>query len=59
MSENKDEKENQKQQDIKIITGDGKDLDISPVYDHVIIDKPITSEKKKNVIIPKEKKDNN
>lgn len=59
MSENKDKKENQKQKEIEIITGNGKDLDISPVYDHVIIDKPITSEKKKNVIIPKEKKDNN
>ena len=59
MSENKNEKENPKQKDIEIITGDGKNLDISPVYDHVIIDKPITSEKKKGVIIPKEKKDNN
>ena len=59
MSENKDEKENRTQKNIEIITGNGKELDISPVYDHIIIDKPITSEKKKNVIIPKEKKDTN
>lgn len=56
MAENKNE--NQKQKDIEIVTGDVKELDISPVYDHVIIDKPISSEKKKNVIIPKEKKNN-
>lgn len=54
MSEKK--KENPKQKNIEIVTGDGKDLDISPVYDHVIIDKPVSNEKKKNIIIPKEKK---
>ena len=50
-SENKFEKK-----EIEIVSGDGKNLDISPVYDHVIIDKPISSKKKKNIIIPKEKK---
>ena len=34
----------------------GDDLDISPVYDHLdIIEKPNT-EKKKEIVIPKEKK---
>ena len=56
MSEEK--KEKSKQKNIEIVTGNGKDLDISPVYDHVIIDKPISSEKKKNVIIPKENNNN-
>lgn len=55
MSEERNE--NPKKRNIEIVTGDGKDLDISPVYDHVIIDKPVSNEKKKNVIIPKEKKD--
>lgn len=48
-------KESQKKE-MEIVTGDGKNLDISPVYDHVIIDKPLNSSSKKDVIIPKEKK---
>lgn len=40
---------------IKVITGDGKDLDISPVYQHLEVEKP-KDEKKENIIIPKEKK---
>lgn len=42
--------------DMEVIEGDGKNLDISPVYDHLIIDSHKTSERKKQVIIPKEKK---
>ncbi len=49
MSENKKE--------IKVITGNGKDLDISPVYDHIKINQPTSREKKKDVVIPKSKKD--
>ena len=45
--------------DIKIIVGDKKDLDISPVYDHVKINQPNSREKKKNVVIPKSNKDKN
>lgn len=48
--------DNLKKKEMEVITGDGKNLDISPVYDHLIIDKPVSSEKKKDVIIPKEKK---
>lgn len=44
---------------IEIVSGDGKDLDISPVYTHLSIAKPKTKEDKnkdKKIIIPKEKK---
>lgn len=44
---------------IEIVNGDGKDLEISPVYNHLSIAKPKTKEeKKKDIIIPKEKKNN-
>ena len=36
---------------IKIVSGTGKDLNISPVYDHVNVNK--SQEKPKNIIIPK------
>lgn len=51
-----DENKEPQKKEMEVVTGDGKDLDISPVYDHVIIDKPVQSSQKKNVIIPKEKK---
>ena len=52
MSDNKDKKE---PEEIEIINGDGKDLDISPVYDHIKDTTPQPSSKKqKNIIIPKE-----
>lgn len=42
---------------IEVVNGDGKKLDISPVYDHLNVVKPkTTEEKKKKVIVPKEKK---
>ena len=42
---------------IEIVNGDGKDLNISPVYKHLSIQKPKSKEeKKKEIIIPKEKK---
>lgn len=42
---------------IEIVNGDGKNLDISPVYEHLSIQKPkAKDEKKKEIIIPKEKK---
>lgn len=52
--EEKDEK-GEKEEEIEIITGDGSDLDISPVYDHIKLDKP-NKEKNQKIIIPKEKK---
>ena len=44
--------------EIKIVTGNGKDLDISPVYDHIKINQPNSREKKKDVVIPKSNKEN-
>lgn len=41
---------------IKIVSGDGKDLNISPVYEHLEIEKP-KKKTDKEVIIPKVKKD--
>lgn len=41
---------------IEIISGNGEGLDISPVYDHIDIEKPKEEKDKKEVIIPKEKK---
>lgn len=42
---------------IEVVNGDGKDLEISPVYKHLSIEKPKKKEeKKKEIVIPKEKK---
>lgn len=45
---------------IEVVDGNGKDLEISPVYDHLTIGKPKTKEdeKGKKIIIPEEKKTN-
>lgn len=45
-----------KKQKIDIIAGDGKELNISPVYHHIDIQKPKEEKEKKQVIIPKDKK---
>ena len=42
--------------DIKIVSGDGKDLEISPVYEHLNTVKPKTQKQKKQIVIPEEKK---
>lgn len=44
------------EKDIKIVNGDGTDLEISPVYDHISTVKPKTSKDKKEIVIPEEKK---
>ena len=41
---------------IEIVSGDGKGLDISPVYNHIDIEKPKNEKEKKNIIIPNNKK---
>lgn len=42
---------------IEVITGDGSDLNISPVYEHLNVAKPKSSkEKTTHVIVPKETK---
>ncbi len=55
MSENnKDEKK-----DIEVINGDGSNLVISPVYEHINAAKPKSKDKNpKNIVIPGEKKKN-
>ena len=44
---------------IEIVSGDEKDLDISPVHDHISPMKPQNTDDKKpkNIVIPKEKKE--
>ena len=53
MSENnKDEKK-----DIEVINGDGSNLVISPVYEHINAAKPKSKDKNpKNIVIPGKKK---
>ena len=52
--------EEEEKKEIEVVSGDGTEIEISPVYDHIILDKPNnTNEKKGNIIIPKEKKENN
>lgn len=50
--------ENEKKE-IEVVTGDGTELDFSPVFEHLNAVKPKTkdeSEKKKKIIIPDVKK---
>lgn len=52
MSEEKEDKK-----EIEIVNGDGSDLDISPVYEHIEAGKPKNKDQKpKNIIVPGEKK---
>jgi len=51
MSEEKEDKK-----EIEVVSGDGSNLDISPVYEHIDAAKPKKDKKPKNVIIPGEKK---
>ena len=48
--------EDDKQKKIEIVSGNGKDLDISPVYNHIDIEKPKDDKEKKKIIIPDNKK---
>ena len=49
------EKEDKKE--IEVVSGDGSNLDISPVYEHINAAKPKSKDKSpKNIIIPKENK---
>ena len=41
---------------LEVVSGDGSNLDISPVYDHINVEKPmLKSQKPKNIVIPKAK----
>lgn len=44
-----DKKEEPKK--IKVVSGNGKDLDISPVYDHLNVNR--SQQKPKNIVVPK------
>ena len=45
---------NEEKKDIEVITGDGKDLDISPVYNHIKSNIVHDNDgKKKDIVIPK------
>ena len=49
------EKENKKE--IEIVSGDGSNLEISPVYEHINAVKPKSNDKKpNNIIVPNNKK---
>lgn len=45
----------EEKKNLEVVSGDGKDLDISPVYDHLNVVKPkSTKEKPTSIVIPKE-----
>ena len=46
--------EKSEKKEMEIITGDGENLDISPVYEHLEVEKP-KQQKKENIVIPEEK----
>ncbi len=46
------------EKEIEIVSGNGKDLNISPVYDHIDIEKPKEKKDNKKVIIPEGNKNN-
>ena len=48
----------EKNKDIEVVSGGANDLNISPVYDHINIEKPKDSKKKKKIIIPTDKNKN-
>ena len=52
------DKENKKNDDLEVVSGDGKNLDISPVESHIKLDRPNKpKDKDKKIIIPKAKKE--
>ena len=46
---------NNEKKKIEIISGNGKNLNISPVYDHINIEKPKKERENKKIIIPEDK----
>ena len=52
MSENEENKKQKKE--IQVVNGDGTDLNISPVYDHIkSSNTPSNNKKKEDIVIPK------
>ncbi len=51
------DEEEEKKKDIEVVNGNGENLDISPVYDHIKLDKPEKKiDKDEKIVIPKKKK---
>ena len=48
-------KENKK---LTIVSGDGKDLEISPVYEHLKNERPKCNKKPTHIVLPKSEEDN-
>lgn len=48
-------KENKK---LTIVSGDGKDLEISPVYEHLKNERPKCNKKPTHIVVPKSEEDN-
>ena len=45
----------EEKKDIEVVSGDGSNLDISPVYEHLSAGKPTPSDKKPtNIVVPRE-----
>lgn len=49
----------QSKKNIEVVSGDGKDLEISPVSNHLPISKPKINDNTKKIVIPNEKKGKN
>lgn len=48
---------NENKKEIEVVKGDGSNLEISQVYDHINAAKPQNKDKRpKNIIVPNEKK---
>ena len=45
-----------KNKKIEVVSGNGDSLNISPVYDHIDIERPKDDKEKKKIVIPKEKR---
>ena len=48
----------EERKDIEIVSGDGSELNISPVYEHISAGKPKPTEHKEGIVIPEVKKKN-
>ena len=65
MNEDKNEEKELEKNDpedeleIEVVSGTGEELNISPVYDHIKLDKITNVNKDKEIVIPKVKKEDN
>ena len=50
-------KQNNERKEIEVVTGDGNNLNISPVYDHIKSNVIRSDEKKGDIVIPKSSDD--